>query len=66
MFETLSLGASKCVPVDSVLLAVMFVLTLVGLVRVFSASGVMAANKYNDSWYFLKRQAMCVCGGLAE
>lgn len=41
------------------------VLALVGLVMVFSASAVVAGNRYDDSSYFLKRQlAWLVCGFL--
>lgn len=55
---------SKRVPVDPVLLAVTFMLALVGVVMVFSASGVLAENKYQDSLYFLKRQLIWLSGGL--
>ena len=30
--------------------------TLIGLVMVFSASGVVAGNRFHDAIYFLKRQ----------
>ena len=39
------------------------VLVLVGIVMVFSSSAVYALEKYNDSYYFLKRQAVwCLLG----
>ncbi|MBM4124032.1 MAG: stage V sporulation protein E, partial [Nitrospira sp.] len=40
---------------DGSLLAVAVVLALVGLVMVFSASAVVAGNRFHDSIYFLKR-----------
>lgn len=56
--------ASKRVPVDPALLAGTLMLALVGVVMVFSASGVLAENKYHDSLYFLKRQLIWLSGGL--
>ena len=41
---------------DHVLLSVTITLALVGLVMVFSASAVVAGNRFDDSGYFLKRQ----------
>ncbi|HEX7767554.1 MAG TPA: putative lipid II flippase FtsW [Nitrospira sp.] len=41
---------------DHTLLIVTMVLALVGLVMVFSASAVVAGNRFHDSGYFLKRQ----------
>lgn len=41
---------------DHTLLIVTIVLALVGLVMVFSASAVVAGNRFHDSGYFLKRQ----------
>lgn len=55
---------SKRVPVDPVLVAVTLMLTLVGVVMVFSASGVLAENKYQNSLYFLKRQLIWLSAGL--
>jgi len=40
---------------DGSLLAVALVLALIGLVMVFSASAVVAGNRFQDSIYFLKR-----------
>ncbi len=48
--------AKKRVPMDHTLLIVTMVLALVGLVMVFSASAVVAGNRFQDSGYFLKRQ----------
>ncbi|MBI4402232.1 MAG: putative lipid II flippase FtsW [Nitrospirae bacterium] len=42
--------------VDGSVLAVTVVLALIGLVMVFSASAVVAGNRFHDSIYFLKRQ----------
>jgi cell division protein FtsW len=41
---------------DHTLLIITIVLALVGLVMVFSASAVVAGNRFHDSGYFLKRQ----------
>jgi cell division protein FtsW len=41
---------------DHALLIVTITLALVGLVMVFSASAVVAGNRFHDSGYFLKRQ----------
>jgi cell division protein FtsW len=48
--------AAKRVAMDHTLLIVTMILALVGLVMVFSASAVVAGNKFQDSGYFLKRQ----------
>ena len=40
---------------DATVLIVVLVLSLLGLVMVFSASGVVAANRFHDSVFFLKR-----------
>ncbi len=45
----------KRVPVDGSVLAVTVALALIGLVMVFSASAVVAGNRFQDSIYFLKR-----------
>lgn len=47
---------TKRVPMDHTLLVVTSVLALVGLVMVFSASAVVAGNRFHDPGYFLKRQ----------
>ncbi len=41
---------------DGVVLAIVVVLALVGLVMVYSASAVLAGNRFHDPMYFLKRQ----------
>lgn len=48
-----------------VLLAVTIVLTLFGIVMVFSASQVTALSEYKDSFYFLKRQVIWVAIGFS-
>ena len=50
---------------DQVLLCVTVMLTVVGLVMVFSASAVLAGNRYHDSWYYLKRQGVWLVMGLS-
>lgn len=54
----------KRVPVDPVLLAITLILALVGVVMVFSASAVVAGNRFHDPWYFLKRQLAWLGAGL--
>jgi len=49
---------------DHTLLMIMIALTLVGLVMVFSASAVVATNRFQDSGYFLKRQLAWMTFGL--
>ncbi len=46
----------KRVAMDHTLLVITMVLALVGLVMVFSASAVVAGNRFHDPGYFLKRQ----------
>lgn len=46
----------KKLKVDKVLLIVTIVLVIFGLLMVYSASNVVALYKYNDSFYFTKRQ----------
>jgi cell division protein FtsW len=48
---------------DRSVLAVAVVLALVGLVMVFSASAVVAGNRYHDSIYFLKRHLVWLTFG---
>ena len=48
--------SGKRAGVDGVVLAIVVVLALVGLVMVYSASAVVAGNRFHDSMYFLKRQ----------
>ena len=54
---------SKPFHCDSILLTTTIVLVLIGLVMVFSSSGVYAMEKYNDAYYFLKRQVVWVVLG---
>jgi cell division protein FtsW len=49
---------------DGSLLAVTLILTLVGLVMVFSASAVVAGSRFHDSIYFLKRQSAWLIFGV--
>lgn len=53
------------VGMDQVLLCVTVMLTIVGLVMVFSASAVLAVNRHHDSWYYLKRQCVWLVVGLS-
>ena len=43
---------------DKVLLIVTIILVIFGLFMVYSASNVVALYKYDDAYYFLKRQAI--------
>ena len=54
------IGHLKC---DSILCFSVAVLILIGIVMVFSSSAVYAMEKYNDSYYFLKRQVLWVMIG---
>ncbi len=63
-WSTSTQRASKRVPVDPALLAVTLILTLIGVVMVFSASAVVAGNRFHDPWYFLKRQVAWLGAGL--
>lgn len=49
---------------DYVLVGVVLLLLGIGLVMVFSSSTVMAAESYDDPFYFLKRQAIFAALGL--
>ncbi|GIW55263.1 MAG: putative lipid II flippase FtsW [Nitrospiraceae bacterium] len=55
----------KRVPVDRTLLVITAVLALLGLVMVFSASAVVAGNRFQDPGYFLKRQVAWLAFGFA-
>ena len=55
-WTTASPRATKRVAIDHSLLIITIVLALVGLVMVFSASAVVAGNRFHDPGYFLKRQ----------
>jgi cell division protein FtsW len=54
----------KQVGMDQIRLFVTITLALVGLVMMFSASAVMAGKKFDDSWYYLKRQLVWLTFGL--
>jgi len=63
-WSTVSPRAPKPVGMDHILLCVTITLALVGLVMVFSASAVVAGNRFHDSWYYLKRQLVWLAFGL--
>ncbi len=50
--------------VDRTVLTITYLLLLIGLIMVFSASGPMAETRYGDSMFFLKRQAVWIMLGL--
>jgi cell division protein FtsW len=52
------------VPADHTLLAVTMILALLGLVMVFSASAIVAGNRFQDPGFFLKRQIAWLAFGL--
>ncbi|SVD51230.1 uncharacterized protein METZ01_LOCUS404084, partial [marine metagenome] len=56
--ETVNRLKLKKLHCDSVLFFTVIVLVFIGLVMVFSSSGVYAMEKYDDPYYFLKRQAL--------
>ena len=69
-FSQLSLGWTHYQPQKSTFIAgdrsvliATYLLALVGLIMVFSASGVMADTRYGDAMYFLKRQAIWLLVG---
>ena len=49
---------------DFLLLFMTLALVGFGLVMVFSASSIIAIQKYGDMWYFTRRQAMWIGLGL--
>lgn len=49
---------------DRELLLIVFILALLGLVMIYSASGVLAAKVHQDGAYFLKRQLLWITLGL--
>jgi cell division protein FtsW len=51
-------------PMDRTVLIVTYLLTFIGLIIMFSASGVMAETRYGDSTFFLKRQSLWLLSGL--
>ncbi len=50
---------------DMIILMMVVILTCFGVVMVYSASSVMAAKKFNDGFYFLKRQGLYAILGFA-
>ena len=54
---------AKRISVDRVLFIVTLLLVFVGLVMVFSASAVMAKEKYHSGYFFLERQIGWAIGG---
>jgi cell division protein FtsW len=54
----------KRVAMDHTLLGITVILALIGLVMVFSASAVVAGNRFHDPGFFLKRQLMWLAVGL--
>jgi cell division protein FtsW len=55
---------AKRVSVDGWLFTVTLILVFVGLVMVFSASAVMAKERYGSGYFFLLRQVACAAGGI--
>jgi len=55
---------AKRVSVDGWLFTVTLLLVFVGLVMVFSASAVMAKDRYGSGYYFLLRQMVWAVGGI--
>jgi cell division protein FtsW len=55
---------AKRVNVDGWLFTVILILVFLGLVMVFSASAVMAKERYGSAYYFLLRQVGWAAGGL--
>jgi cell division protein FtsW len=56
---------AKRVSVDRWLFGVTLVLVFIGLVMIFSASAVMASEKFGSAYFFLLRQGMWALAGLA-
>jgi cell division protein FtsW len=55
---------AKRVSVDGWLFTVTLILVFVGLVMVFSASAVMAKERYGSGYFFLLRQVGCAAAGI--
>jgi cell division protein FtsW len=51
-------------PFDYPILLVTLILLGLGIVMVYSASAILAADRFNDSFYFLKKQALFGAGGV--
>ena len=62
--QTSQRSGTKRVSADYTLLAVTMTLALVGLVMVFSASAIVAGNRFHDPGFFLKRQVAWLAFGL--
>ncbi len=62
--QTSQRSGTKRVAADYTLLAVTMTLVLVGLVMVFSASAIVAGNRFQDPGFFLKRQVAWLALGL--
>lgn len=58
-------GRAETRPGDRTLLLIVLVLGLLGLVMVYSASGILAAKTHQDSIYFLKKQLLWMGLGLS-
>ena len=56
---------AKRVSVDGWLFTVTLILVFVGLVMIFSASAVMAKERYGSGYFFLLRQVGWAAGGIA-
>jgi cell division protein FtsW len=56
-------SSTRRVAADHMLLAVTMVLALVGLVMVFSASAIVAGNRFQDPGFYLKRQVAWLAFG---
>src|SRR5262245_7551697 len=62
--QTNQRSGKQRVAVDHTLLAVTMILALVGLVMVFSASAIVAGNRFQDPGFFLKRQVAWLAFGI--
>lgn len=56
--SSLNSTRKRLIPGDRLLLAIALLLGIVGLVMIYSASGILAAKSYQDSAFFLKRQLL--------
>src|SRR2546427_3553305 len=61
--QTSQRSGTQRVAADHTLLAITMTLALVGLVMVFSASAIVAGNRFQDSGFFLKRQVAWLAFG---
>ena len=59
-----AIGQKSLPSADRTVFTITYLLLLIGLIMVFSASGVMAETRYGDSMFFLKRQAVWIVLGL--